>query len=138
MITAVLDTGVVVAGIFWKSEPHQCLVAVARRKFALALTDPVFDEYVRVAWRLKREEELTVNPEPWLNFLRDRATWLTPVRLGRPVCRDPKDDPFLECALAGQARFLVSRDPDLLVLGKPFGVEIVTPRQFLGKLKRAR
>ena len=70
----VLDTGVVVAGIFWKSEPYRCLVAFARRKYSLALTEEVFAEYTRVAWRLKQQENLTVNPEPWLNFIRDNAT----------------------------------------------------------------
>jgi uncharacterized protein len=32
------------------------------------------------------------------------------------ACRDPKDDKFLEVALAGQADILVSDDEDLLVL----------------------
>ncbi|MBI2947448.1 MAG: putative toxin-antitoxin system toxin component, PIN family [Verrucomicrobia bacterium] len=132
---AVLDTGVVVAGIFWKSEPHRCLVAFARRKYSLALTEVVFAEYARVAWRLKRREDLTVNPEPWLNFIRDKARFFLPTPLNRPVCRDRKDDPFIECALGSGAGILVSRDEDLLALERPFGIEIMTPRRFLSRLK---
>jgi predicted nucleic acid-binding protein len=45
---------------------------------------------------------------------------------------------FLECALAAQAKCLVNRDPDLLVLEKPFGVQVVTPRQFLSMLAQRR
>ncbi len=132
---AVLDTGVVVAGIFWKSEPYRCLMAFARRQYSLALTEDVFAEYARVAWRLKQQENLTVNPEPWLNFIRDKATFFLPTPLTKPVCRDPKDDPFIECALSGGAGIVVSRDKDLLALEKPFGIEIMTPRRFLSRLK---
>jgi putative PIN family toxin of toxin-antitoxin system len=47
------------------------------------------------------------------------------------ACRDPKDDKFLELAVAGNADFLITGDEDLLVL-KPFRtVEIITPREFL-------
>ena len=38
---------------------------------------------------------------------------------------------FLACALAAKADYIVSNDRDLLVLGKPFGVRIVTPGEFL-------
>ena len=61
---------------------------------------------------------------------------MTPAPLVSPVCRDPKDDQFIEAALAGRARWLIARDADLTALEKPFGVEIVTPRQFLGRLPR--
>ena len=135
-MTAVLDTSVVVAGIYWRSEPRQCLLAFARRSFVLAITEPVFAEYVKVAWRLREQEGFTINPEPWLIFIRDKARFSSPAPLNRPICRDPKDDPFLECALAGGASFLVSRDKDLLSLKKPFGIEVRTPRQFLSLLKK--
>ena len=35
------------------------------------------------------------------------------------VCRDPKDDKFLELAVSAQASYLVTNDKDLLVLN-PF------------------
>ena len=45
--------------------------------------------------------------------------------------RDPKDDMFIAAALAGGAKYLVTNDRDLLVLGTPFGISIVTPVEFL-------
>jgi predicted nucleic acid-binding protein len=42
----------------------------------------------------------------------------------------------LEAALAARARLLIARDADLTDLEKPFGIEIVTPRQYLGQLPR--
>lgn len=50
-----------------------------------------------------------------------------------PLCRDPDDQKFLEAALAARAEFLVTKDRELLALGKkcarvPF--LIITPAQF--------
>ena len=131
---AVLDTGVVVGGIFWRNEPNRCLVALGKRRFTLAVTEPVLDEYVGTVWDVKREEALALNPEPWLQWLASCARVVIPSPLPKQTCRDAKDDKFLACALAAGASLIVSRDQDLLVLEKPFGIEIVTPRQFLGRL----
>jgi putative PIN family toxin of toxin-antitoxin system len=47
------------------------------------------------------------------------------------VCRDPKDEKFLACAVEGKAHYLVSSDRDLLDLHHFRGVTIVNPGQFL-------
>jgi predicted nucleic acid-binding protein len=44
--------------------------------------------------------------------------------------RDPKDDAIAACAQEGRARYIVSGDQDLLVLGEHKGIQTVTPRQF--------
>jgi predicted nucleic acid-binding protein len=47
-----------------------------------------------------------------------------------------KDDPYLACALAAGAKVIVSRDDDLLALEKPFGIQILMPRELLTRLAR--
>jgi len=47
------------------------------------------------------------------------------------ICRDPKDNPVLECAVAGKADFIVTGDKDLLVLKSFRKIPIITPRKFL-------
>jgi predicted nucleic acid-binding protein len=56
--------------------------------------------------------------------------------LGKQRRRDPKDDPQVACALAAEADIVVSRDAGLLVLEKPFGTEIITPRELLRRLAK--
>jgi predicted nucleic acid-binding protein len=46
-------------------------------------------------------------------------------------CRDPKDDKFLELAIAGKASHIISGDQDLLMLSPFHGVAILTPVDFL-------
>jgi putative PIN family toxin of toxin-antitoxin system len=47
------------------------------------------------------------------------------------ICRDPRDDKFLELAAAGRATHVVSGDADLLELHPFRTVRIVTPAEFL-------
>lgn len=44
-----------------------------------------------------------------------------------PQCRDPRDRPFLELAVAGRANALVTGDNDLPALGAPFPIPILSP-----------
>lgn len=48
--------------------------------------------------------------------------------------RDPADNQVLETAVAGKCDYLITRDKDLLILGKYDQIKIVTPAQFLVEL----
>lgn len=48
-------------------------------------------------------------------------------------CRDPKDDKYLELALAADAATIVSSDGDLLVLNPWRGVRILNPADYLAE-----
>jgi uncharacterized protein len=54
------------------------------------------------------------------------------------ACRDPKDDKFLEIAVAGEADVIVSGDQDLLALHSYASVPIVPPNAFLRMLDEER
>lgn len=56
---------------------------------------------------------------------------LVPVIQRVRVSRDPEDDKFLDLALAGQARYLLTGDQDLLVLNPFHGIRIMTPAAWL-------
>ena len=42
---------------------------------------------------------------------------------------------FIACALSAGAKFIISADQDLLKLGKPFGIEVIPPSQFIARHK---
>lgn len=62
------------------------------------------------------------------------ADILPPLGAVPSYTRDPKDDKFVACAIAGQADFLVTFDEDLLVLRQVGETRIVTPYQLLAEL----
>lgn len=47
------------------------------------------------------------------------------------ICRDPKDDMFLELALKAKADFIITGDKDLLSLKEYKSTEIITPAEYL-------
>jgi putative PIN family toxin of toxin-antitoxin system len=49
--------------------------------------------------------------------------------------RDPKDDKFVACALAGEAEYVITADRDLLVLESLGSLLVITPEQFIAMLK---
>jgi predicted nucleic acid-binding protein len=67
----------------------------------------------------------------------DRRAIVEPAPLGKPRSRDIRDAAYLACALQAGAEVIVSNDRDLLVLGKPFGIAILTPIQFLKLVRGA-
>jgi uncharacterized protein len=67
-------------------------------------------------------------------LLRRRVTLVTPSqRIQRS--RDPDDDKFLECAVAGAAEWIVTADRDLLSLGSVEGVPVVDVPTFWYRLQ---
>jgi putative PIN family toxin of toxin-antitoxin system len=131
----VFDTSVVASAIFWHtSTARRCLTSLAERKFTLVVTDEIEREYAATCAVLKARKPRQ-EPSGPLAWILSRASRVTPAPLGKKRSRDPKDDPFLAGALAGGADYLVTNDRDLLDLGKPFGVAIVTPVEFLRVLE---
>ena len=50
---------------------------------------------------------------------------------GFETANDPADNRYLECAVEGNAGYMVSGDQDLLELGNYQGMQIITPCTFL-------
>lgn len=136
MTHAVLDASVVVSGCGWGAESYQCLVMVARRRVRSLASDDIVSEWRRVLTELE-SEDVRFKRSPWttLEWLVNASHLFVPSSLEGRISRDLKDDPYIACALAAKAEFIVARDRDLLDLEKPFGVEIVTPRAFLSRVR---
>lgn len=135
-MVVVVDTNVVVSATFWPtSEGRRCFYLLAKRRFQLAVTVAILEEYREAVERFGKEQFPDKNPGPFLDWLDYRATVHDPTLLGKQRSKDADDDVFLACALTCGAHIIVSNDQHLRRLGKPFGVEIVTPRQFLARFK---
>jgi uncharacterized protein len=130
----VFDTNVLVsAAAFPASVPGQAL-REAKRRGQVLLSQPTAEEIAEVLNR--RKFDRYIRPQTRRRFLAAlvRESLVIETNLTLQVCRDPKDDKFLELAVCGQASFLVSGDKDLLVLNPFGGIPIVTPAEFLTQL----
>ena len=128
----VFDAGVVYSGAGWRGEAHLCLVAMARRRLIAFATSETLDGLRRVASEIGFKTPHS--PYTILDWYFGAAKIVSPAPLGKQRSRDANDDPYIACALGAKAKVIVSRDKDLLSLEKPFGVEIIEPREFLRRL----
>src|SRR6266446_1174049 len=121
----VIDTNVFLGAAFWKGSARKCWALCAARNYPIAVTTQILDEYRRKAEMLAKRFP-QINPDPFLNWIENECPRFTPGPLGKQRSRDATDDMFLAAALASNAEYLITRDDDLLVLRKPFGIAIVT------------
>jgi putative PIN family toxin of toxin-antitoxin system len=131
-VRAVLDTNVVVSGLFFGGVPRAILDLVAEGAFELVFSPAILDEYQRTYARLAtRHPELQARP-PVLDLLA-YGTFVPDRDEEATITRDPDDDKFLLCARDARA-VVVSGDRDLLDASGWAGVQVLTPRAFLDHL----
>jgi putative PIN family toxin of toxin-antitoxin system len=134
LIRAVVDTSIVVRAVLkplGTVGPVFDLLEEKRYKFLYseATLEEVVDVLARP--RLRRRFPLrSRDPQTVVDLIVLRGEAVSPRRQWT-VCRDPKDDKFLDVAVAGRADALVSGDDDLLVLHPFQGIPIVQPAEFL-------
>lgn len=89
-----------------------------------------FDVIQRPKLKITSDEIATVN-----EYLLKAAEFVTPIESVHAVEADPSDNKFLEAALEGKAIYVVSGDNHLLELKSFRGIEILTAREFIARLK---
>ena len=138
MTRAVLDANVVVSAILnAQGTPGRVFDAWRKERFQLLISPAIIEEIERVLHYpkiLKRHQWSKEQVQLFLALLADIAI-RTPGELELSIIADdPADNRYLECAVEGNAGYIVSGDQDLLQLGSYQGIQIVTPRQFLNVL----
>ena len=64
--------------------------------------------------------------------IRIKAVWLSVEIINQiKLCRDPKDDKFIDIAINGEALHIITGDNDLLVLHPIETISVINPRNFL-------
>ena len=127
----VFDTNVLVSALMIsRSKPRQAWDRARRIGVVLASRDTL-QELASILHRPKLAAYVS-RPETTM-FLTEFARAVEPVAIGEPValCRDPRDDKFLELAVAGRADFLLTGDADLLALHPFRGTAILDPASYL-------
>jgi putative PIN family toxin of toxin-antitoxin system len=128
----VLDTNVVLSGLLFPGSTPSRSLLKAQADTVLA-SDATLLELVEVLGRARfdRYIERSVRQRLVAEF----ANICEKVQIDFPirVCRDPKDDKFLEVAVHGRADVIVTGDADLLALNPYRGIAILTPAEYLGR-----
>jgi putative PIN family toxin of toxin-antitoxin system len=126
----VLDTNVLMSGIFFGGAPGKILRAWQDGQITLTASPEIVEEYVATAEVLSTRY-VSLHPEPILSLVvKNSELWQSPA-LAMQVCSDPDDDKFLACALASDAKYIVSGDKALRRVSGYRNIIVVNPRQFV-------
>lgn len=132
----VLDTNVLISALLFTGLPSQLVPLWHSGSITVLLSRAILDEYLRVLsyprFKLTEEEIRGLVEEELLPYFEV----VSPKKRMRVVRRDPSDDKFLECAVAGRADVIVSGDNDLLELGNYRRIHIQSPAVFLAGFER--
>lgn len=133
MITAVLDSNVLLSGFLTGDSPPALIVdAWVAGQFQLVVSELLLAELTRnIQKPYFRRRLISDQIAEDLNRLRTDA-WLTPITVPvASVASHPEDDDMLATAVSGHADYLVTGDGPLQRVGSYQGVTILSPRAFL-------
>jgi len=131
-VKVVLDTNVLISGIYFGGILGKILEDWGARRFQLLVSTEILQEYLNVAERLA-DRYTGVGYESILGLIIQNAELVQPSDLPEPVSTDPDDDKFLACALAGDSTTIVSGDSDLINVSGYCGIEVLTPKAFVSE-----
>jgi putative PIN family toxin of toxin-antitoxin system len=125
----VLDTNIIVSSALGGAL-ELILDKWAEDAFTVIVTSDILAEYFEVINRPKfRLKQATIDRITRYSY--QFAEFVVPEERIQFIESDPKDDKFLEAAIAGRAEYIVSGDNHLLELKKFRAVPILTAREFL-------
>jgi putative PIN family toxin of toxin-antitoxin system len=126
----VLDTNVLISGIFFSGPPSQILKSWRDGEVNIVLSEQILTEYQRIAEELSKQFP-GVDITKILELLTIRAEIIDTHGFEVTACEDPDDDMFISCALASECRIIVSGDKHLLRLSGFQGIKVIKPRGFI-------
>lgn len=130
---AVLDTNIFISAVFWKGKPYKIINKAINQEIIVFISEEIIKEIRKVLARdfaLEKQE---------IDNIIDAVAYFThfikPKEKVNVVKEDPDDDRIIECALACEAEFIVSRNKHLLKLNTFRNIKIVSPEKFLDNTK---
>lgn len=127
----VLDTNTLVSAVLFEHSPPGQALRRALKRGDVLVSSSTLEELAEVLQREKFDRYVTTaEREEFLEAFVERTTFIEPTEEIR-ICRDAKDDKFLEVAISGGATYLISGDKDLRSFNPFRGIAIVTAAEFL-------
>ena len=134
----VVDTNVLISALLFAGTPGKLIELWENGLVDPLISEEILNEYVRVLAYPKFK--LTEDEINYLLYQQILPYFKVVKSIPSPsiVHKDPDDDKFIRCALAGRAKIIISGDRHLLSIKSIQGIKILTPAQFLDKWFRSQ
>ncbi len=128
----VIDTNVLVSAvIFANSKPRQTLDKIQEIGILL-MSQSVFEEVQEVLIRPKFDKYIpALKRQIFVEKLKKTVKFID-IKERIIECRDQDDNKYLELAVNGEGKYIITGDQDLLILNPFREIKIITVKEFLG------
>ncbi len=131
----VLDTNIFVSNLISdKGNPARIVRWWLEGEYDVLVTQPIVDEILRVTGYERIQKKYAKVRENRLEFvalISEQAVWVEPEEQLDVIAADESDNRYVECAVAGNAQYIVTGDKHLLDLREYEGIPILTPAAFV-------
>jgi len=125
-----VDTNVIISALGWNGPEFKLMDLVFNEKIILILSIQILEEFIGTA----KSEKFNFSDEEIDDFsdaLLNTAKIVFPEENISKIKEDPQDNRVLECALAGNAKYIITGDGHLLKLKEFEGIKIMNASKFL-------
>lgn len=136
MIRIVADTNVLISATFWNGDSNRIIEKVEKKELELLMSKEILEEFSNVLGYKeiqKKIKDKNLEMKRSIEKIISMSVFVEPQERFKIIRDDPDDDKFLDCAVAGNAEFIVSQNKHLLKLKEFRGISIVKPDEFLKK-----
>ncbi|MBI2148038.1 putative toxin-antitoxin system toxin component, PIN family [Candidatus Woesearchaeota archaeon] len=140
MIRVTLDTNVLVSGSFWTGASFRILELIDQKRIGLVLSKEITEEYARIINSgeiIDKVEQKQLILSALAEKVMTASIHVVPTIKLDVVKNDPDDNKILECAVSGNADYIISYDKHLLIIQEFRGIKILTPEGFLRSVQQA-
>jgi putative PIN family toxin of toxin-antitoxin system len=126
----VIDTNVAVSGLLFPGSIPAKAVIKAQTATVLAseaMRSELLEVFARARFERYANREHRQRLADAFILATEEVLVTDPIR----ICRDPRDDKFIEAAVHGRADAIITGDLDLLALDPFHGIRILTPAAFI-------
>ena len=128
LLKLVLDTNTIISAFFWEGNEAELLRKLEQGKVKLYITSEILKEVEDVIKRQKFDgvmRKANLTHDQIIQKIVSLSHFVIAPKLNIKICRDEKDNKFLECAESAKVDYLVSGDEDLLSLKEYKGIPII-------------
>jgi putative PIN family toxin of toxin-antitoxin system len=131
----VIDTNVFISSLFG-GNPLDVLKEVSDRRIDILYSQQTLSEIRNVLFRKKFDFISKDKKLIFIDFIVNNGIEIK-VKSKIDLCRDKKDNMFLELTVDGIADYLISGDADLLTIRSINNIKIITPEEFLNTIRKS-
>jgi len=127
----VIDTNVFISALLNPNGTPRQVVNLVIEQFSLLHSEATYQELETRLNKPKFNKYISETDKLDFVAMLQGVSIMVTVKHSTTICSDKDDNKFLELAITGQAKYLITGDNDLLILQEYQGVQIITPSAFL-------